>query len=96
MTQIAADGADASSWPGSRPVARIVDEHGDAVMARMAVDSEESHLTEDDRSAYRPADHSRTIRKGRVIANSSENRWSTGAERCPSERHLNLQNSQTE
>jgi hypothetical protein len=82
MVQIAADGADSSSWYGSRPIARIAaggadetpwhrsrpvaliaDEHREGTRARMAVDGRESHLTEHDRSAYRPADHSRTISK---------------------------------
>jgi hypothetical protein len=45
----------------SRPVAQIADEHGGGIRARMAVDGAESHLTEHDRSAYRPADYSRTI-----------------------------------
>jgi TFIIF-interacting CTD phosphatase-like protein len=42
-------------------VARIADEHGDEIRALMAVDGRESHLAQHNRSAYRPADHSRTI-----------------------------------
>jgi hypothetical protein len=61
MTQIEASGADRGQWDRWQPVAPMADEHGDETRARMAVDGGESHLTEHDRSAYRPADHSRTI-----------------------------------
>jgi hypothetical protein len=60
--RIAAGGANETPWSRSQPVARIADEHRDGIKARMAVDSGELHLTEHDRSAHHPADHSRTIR----------------------------------
>jgi hypothetical protein len=54
-------GPDRGGWDRSQPVARMADEHWDGIRAPMAVDGGESHLTEDNRSAYRPAYHSRTI-----------------------------------
>jgi hypothetical protein len=72
MTRIAAGGADETAWPRSRPVAWISDEHGDGIRALMAVDGGESHLTEHDRSAYRPADIPETLRF-RANSKSMEN-----------------------
>jgi hypothetical protein len=63
MTWIAAGGPDETACPRSRPVARMADKHGDRIEGLMAVDGGESHLTQHDHSAYRPADHSRTISK---------------------------------
>jgi hypothetical protein len=55
-------------------VVRIADEHGGGIRARMAVDSGESHLTEHDRSAYRPADYSITISISKIsISIASDN-----------------------
>jgi hypothetical protein len=65
MAQIEAGGADRGRWNRSSPVARIADEHGDGIRALMAVNGGESHLTEHDRLAYRPADHSKTINNAR-------------------------------
>jgi hypothetical protein len=45
----------------SQPVARIADEHGGGIKARMPVDGGEFHLAENDRLAYRLADYSITI-----------------------------------
>jgi hypothetical protein len=67
MTRIAAGGANETPSPRSRPVVQIADEHGDGDRARMAFDGGESYLTEYDRSAYRPADHSRTISNGQSV-----------------------------
>jgi hypothetical protein len=61
MTQIEVGGADRGRWDRSQLVAPIADEHGDGIRARMEVDGGESHLPEHDRSASRPADHSRAI-----------------------------------
>jgi hypothetical protein len=52
-------------------VARIADEHGDGIRARMAVDDGEYHLTEHNRSVYRPVDHSRTISKSGCLLDST-------------------------
>jgi hypothetical protein len=76
MAHIDAGSAGRGRWNRSPPVARIVDEHEDGIRALMAVDGAESHLTEYDRSAYRPADHSRTISMSRqefhIFVNNEE------------------------
>jgi hypothetical protein len=61
MAQIEAGSAERGRWNRSPPVARIADKHGDWIKVLMAVDGGESHLTQYDRSAYRPGDHSGTI-----------------------------------
>jgi hypothetical protein len=61
MAQIEAGGADRGRWDRSQSVARIADEYGDGIRARMEREGGESHLTEHDRSSYRPADYFKAI-----------------------------------
>jgi hypothetical protein len=61
MAQIEAGGTYNGRRNRSQPVVRIADEHGDGMRAQITVDSGKFHLTKRDCSAYRPADHSRTI-----------------------------------
>jgi hypothetical protein len=61
MKRMSARGPGRGVLRESRPMARRADKHGERIRARMAVDSGELHLTEHDRSAYRPVDHSRTV-----------------------------------